>query len=266
MAINNFRHTSQRDFSRIYNPPHGFTLIELLVVISIVTLLIAILLPALGNARQAARQMICLSNHRSVNLALIMYRGDNDGYFPFRSDQRFDTPDGLDNWRWYYALAYYLGSQPRREVLIENDTWFCPAMDDAPGDWAAAGSPGGMYGPNTNLMPIMQADGTTLNPYHYWPLADQYINEREVEFPSQLITTFDQMRPLAWAQHTSLNIHANTQAMAPHFTPQRPYNTLSNPFGSGAMVAGFVDGHAESLREDDFNYETSWNSYRIIGP
>lgn len=60
----------------------GFTLIELLVVISIIALLVAILLPALGQARAAARRIQCLSNMRQVGIASHAYAADFNGYFP----------------------------------------------------------------------------------------------------------------------------------------------------------------------------------------
>lgn len=60
----------------------GFTLIELLVVISIIALLIAILLPALGGARETARTIKCSSNQRQLTIAMFAYQGDSDSQFP----------------------------------------------------------------------------------------------------------------------------------------------------------------------------------------
>ena len=57
----------------------GFTLIELLVVISIIALLLAILMPALGRAKEAAKRVVCLSNQRQLGLAWTVYAESNDG-------------------------------------------------------------------------------------------------------------------------------------------------------------------------------------------
>ena len=56
---------------------HGFTLIELLVVLAIITLLVGILLPALGKARATAKDITCKSNLRQTYLAQSLYEQDH---------------------------------------------------------------------------------------------------------------------------------------------------------------------------------------------
>jgi len=62
--------------------PRAFTLIELLVVISIIALLIALLLPALQNARKLAMQTACASNQRQFLIATATYAADHDERMP----------------------------------------------------------------------------------------------------------------------------------------------------------------------------------------
>ena len=100
------------------NRAKGFTLIELLVVIAIIAILAAMLMPALERARAAARSIACLSNHKQLILAHIMYRHDNDEFLP-------------TSVHWYQEdeLGGYLSSYPGDST---DNVYWCPSDDGNP--------------------------------------------------------------------------------------------------------------------------------------
>jgi prepilin-type processing-associated H-X9-DG protein/prepilin-type N-terminal cleavage/methylation domain-containing protein len=104
----------------------AFTLVELLVVIGIIALLIAILLPALGVARESAKTVACLSNLRQLATAATAYTNANGGYFP---------------------VAYWFESRP---PLVISTSWdFTSVRDTSTGTTSI--EPGLLWQGGTNL-------------------------------------------------------------------------------------------------------------------
>ena len=114
----------------------AFTLVELLVVISIISLLMAILVPALGAVRRQATALVGMRNQKEVATSANLYAMDNDDDYP----QSVATVGVEDNWRWdkptkmigirtrspqlHRAMSDYL-----RPYIPDAKTVFCP---DAP--------------------------------------------------------------------------------------------------------------------------------------
>ena len=83
----------------------GFTLVELLVVISIIALLMAILMPALGRIRRQAQAVVCQSTNRQLAVSGLMYSNDNGGSFTIGVQVATGIQPGgqwIDTWRPYY--------------------------------------------------------------------------------------------------------------------------------------------------------------------
>src|SRR5690349_6925232 len=88
----------------------GFTLIELLVVVSIITVLLAILLPSLGKARERAKETVCMTHIRAWGQGFLMYASDFSGRLPLDGgDGSPSLPIGKwdDQSLWFNGVVAY---------------------------------------------------------------------------------------------------------------------------------------------------------------
>ncbi|MDX1681628.1 MAG: prepilin-type N-terminal cleavage/methylation domain-containing protein [Phycisphaeraceae bacterium] len=133
----------------------GFTLIELLVVIAIIAILIALLLPSLSSARYTAKNVLDLSNMRSIVQGFTVYSADNNQYWPYR-------PDGT-------RFNKFQKGKPTNPCAFENH-------DDC-GSWSLVNQIGPYMGANAdpNHGPQVMDDGTTLGPTFVCTLYEPYV-------------------------------------------------------------------------------------------
>ena len=154
---------------------NGFTLIELLVVIAIIAILAAILFPVFAQAREKARQTVCLSNMKQAGLGLLMYTQDYDETLPFSANNPPKAPLNM----WYDLTEPYVKSGTKGTFTSVSGPagrtfaafWICPTFanktipmqpgDPAPTTFPAARyDPGMSYAANGNLMPMFLGAST----------------------------------------------------------------------------------------------------------
>jgi prepilin-type N-terminal cleavage/methylation domain-containing protein/prepilin-type processing-associated H-X9-DG protein len=157
------RRTQQLPFGRF-----GFTLVELLVVIGIIAVLIGILLPALGRARENANKLKCMANMKTIGQAIYMYVGENKGTLPIGflpqnasiPNEGTYTGEGLD---WTTLLIKVLNKKAgvgydTQDKVTENysgtrATFLCPSAYLATGQASQALT---HYSTHPRLMPDLQ--------------------------------------------------------------------------------------------------------------
>jgi prepilin-type N-terminal cleavage/methylation domain-containing protein len=131
----------------------AFTLIELLVVIAIIAILAAILFPVFAQAKEAAKQAVCISNQKQLGLAFHLYLNDNDDQWlpvsrhendglggpPQRTWIGFDDQNAPETGGWY-GSDVLPATHPLKEGFIDVylksiDIRRCPSM---PSSWQSA--------------------------------------------------------------------------------------------------------------------------------
>ncbi|MGD9636549.1 MAG: DUF1559 domain-containing protein [Pirellulales bacterium] len=107
---------------------HGFTLVELLVVIAIIGVLVALLLPAVQSAREAARRSHCMNNMHQFSVAIHLHL-EAKGYFPH------SWPNGVTSTVWGRSLLPYM-----EDGVLENE-WDDSIDMFAGSNWAVLAQP-----------------------------------------------------------------------------------------------------------------------------
>ena len=170
----------------------GFTLIELLVVIAVITILAALLLPALARAKEKAHSTQCANNLRQWGLAYQMYANDNDDFLPRRGQgvqvlAQIDRPED-----WFNCLPRYFGLSSFQLMVTNNvkpaahsqSVFICPAADDPGGTYFLP------YGMNMNLcpwnLPVATKFSQVVQPSSVVAMADA---------PGQYASTFPSVQP-----------------------------------------------------------------------
>lgn len=246
----------------------GFTLIELLVVIAIITLLLAIIMPALGKVKAVAKRTVCNTNIRQNGLAFHLHAADNDGeFFIAPGDNLHSSFYGwggvtLD---WEYAgylnaAGYNIANRPYERALntylpTETPVYICPS--DPSGDsklWAPFGDYNGVKDPTKaedSTQAYYTSTGTSFQYNAYLVKTSGYTKMSQVQSGGNTILinewpAYDVLTPLVrpdwWTDEPRWSFHDNSgRGVDPR---ELNFATLTDQdtFGNNTC---FVDGHVD---------------------
>jgi prepilin-type N-terminal cleavage/methylation domain-containing protein/prepilin-type processing-associated H-X9-DG protein len=257
----------------------GFTLIELLVVIAILTVLIAILVPALRASRQQARAVACGSNLRQLVQALTVYDLENDT-FPYGFDDSDLSPGtrypgtGMydkKGWWWFHSLV-----DIQKENFDKGSTVWCPSRKvknpyvlcgnygvnraickDAPGITGIAGSE--FVGTPLGLCQIRRPDKTLLITDSGYSL----ISWRAASDASG--PYFDNPRREGAFYVPGLAINKK-RLLEGTISPGFEQDAIEGRHPNKSINVGFADGHLARIKADELLVEEAGGSYTNRSP
>lgn len=222
----------------------GFTLIELLVVISIIALLIAILLPALGAARESAIVTQCLSNQRQIANASIAIAVDQKGMIPHPKLRGSAPPIGVNivlrepEWRQFndYGVTPEFFNDPGRDFDSYIDTPNGGPTPDTDEDWVIA----------------YQYLGGMTHWYNYQGLMRSRSPVTLEDMTSEMAMTADALMRIngVWGGNVSTGAYTD---IPPHFAPEGADN---GPRGGNQS---FADGSGRFHEFGEMEIFHTWN-------
>ena len=168
---------------------HAFTLIELLVVIAIISILAAMLFPALQNVRDMGRRVVCMNNLRQIGMAIRMYCSDYNGWLPAAVNGNFHWSSPFNWWGSTLSHLGYIGAKTTDCYVKNNPIFNCPTY---PGYACSRGSD---YGINANIV------GFNYKDTGFWNSEVQPHRITSIRYPSQCILAGDGIGGIILTNH-----------------------------------------------------------------